>query len=168
MRRNREKEKVEKKKTNQFIHRIGLAFLILCSLVILNSGTTAKAASAAKTWKIKVNGSYQAELIRKKGAWYFKSDNLQMKDIKAAERVLYIKISSKSGLSSGYYYFTREGQLDERKVFHNLDTRIGKVRLKGKYYFGDANGRLHQKAGWTIIKGRKYALNKMGKMYHDR
>ena len=91
-----------------------------------------------------------------------------MQKLKAAKRVAYMEVSSKSGFNSGYYYFCKDGRIDTRKKFHKLDLKIGTLRFKGSYYFGDASGRLWQKAGWITIKGKKLALNKNGKLYTNR
>lgn len=124
-----------------------------------------RVSAAEKKWNVKVNNTGNVQLVKKKDQWYLESDTLDFSNLKSAERVVYLKISSKSGLSNGYYYFDADGRLDQRKMFHNLNTKIGNVKFRGKFYFGDLNGRLYQKTGWITVKGKKYALNKMGKMY---
>ena len=143
--------------------------LAVLLLTIFSSFAAPRSVSAArKTWNVKVNNTQQAKLVKKKDQWYLKSDTINLKSSKSTERACYLKISSKSGLNSGYYYFAADGRVDQRKMFHNLDTKIGNIAFKGKYYFGNPGGRLYQKTGWVTVKGKKYAVSKMGKMYTSR
>ena len=153
------------------IRKHGRHFLVLAVLLfaVFSSFAVPRSVFASKkTWNVKVNNTLQAKLLRKKDQWYLKSDTITLKSMKATERVFYLKISAKSGLNNGYYYFTADGRLDQRKMFHNLDTKIGNTVFKGKYYFGNPGGRLYQKKGWVTVKGKKYAVSQMGKMYTSR
>ena len=141
--------------------------MILCGIFFLTPHVNVQAASK-KSWTVKVNKQYQAKLLKKGSQWYLQSADVQMNELKATERVAYLSISSKSGLKSGYYYFYSNGKLDKRKKFHTLDTRIGTVTFQGTYYFGETSGRLKQKAGVYTISGKKYGLDKWGKMMTDR
>lgn len=86
-----------------------------------------------------------------------------------SSKVLYLRIPRKKELETGYYTFNSRGVLDTRKTFHALDTKIGDLRFKGKYYFGEKNGRLWMnKPGWTQIKKKQYYLSKTGRMYVNR
>ena len=155
---------------NRKVHKCKSWFVrlaILCGVLFLTPHVNVQAASK-KSWTVKVNKQYQAKLLKKGSQWYLQSADVQMKELKATERVAYLSISSKSGLKSGYYYFYSNGKLDKRKKFHTLDTRIGTVTFQGTYYFGETSGRLKQKAGVYTISGKKYGLDKWGKMMTDR
>lgn len=151
----------EKNKRQTFLFILTVCFMLICGTFAVPGRMSA----AEKKWNVKVNNTGNVQLVKKKDQWYLESDTLDFSNLKSAERVVYLKISSKSGLSNGYYYFDADGRLDQRKMFHNLNTKIGNVKFRGKFYFGDLNGRLYQKTGWITVKGKKYALNKMGKMY---
>lgn len=80
--------------------------LAVLLLTIFSSFADPRSVSAArKTWNVKVNNTQQAKLVKKKDQWYLKSNTINLKSSKSTERVCYLKISSKSGLNSGYYYF---------------------------------------------------------------
>ena len=111
----------------------------------------AKAASK-NSWSIKVNNEYKAKLLKKGTQWYLEDSNVSMKEKSASERVAYLTVPPKSGLVSGYYYFRQDGQLDKRRTFHTLNTRIGSVRFKGSYYFGETDDCQHDAA---IVYGKK-------------
>ena len=81
---------------------------ILCGVLFLTPHVNVQAASK-KSWTVKVNKQYQAKLLKKGSQWYLQSADVQMKELKATERVAYLSISSKSGLKSGYYYFYSNG-----------------------------------------------------------
>ena len=155
---------------NTIVHKWklwSLCLVIMCGILFFLPVVQTEA-SSKNSWSVKINNQYRGKIIRKGNEWYLQCTGVQMQKLKAAKRVAYMDVSSKSGFNSGYYYFCKDGRIDTRKKFHKLDTKIGTLRFKGSYYFGDASGRLWQKAGWITIKGKKLALNKNGKLYTNR
>lgn len=144
-----------------------MCLVIMCGILFF-SPTVQTEASSKNRWSVKINNKYWGKIVRKGNECYLQCTGVQMKKLKAAKRVAYMDVSSKSGFNSGYYYFCKDGRIDTRKKFHKLDSKIETLRFKGSYYFEDASGRLWQKAGWITIKGKKLALNKNGKLYTNR
>ena len=150
-------EKKIQKKNQIFIWLIA----VICCL-----GISVQVQAAKNQISVKVNGSEKAVLEKMENSWYFTTgDEEKDKQILSA-RVVYLQIPRGKGLDTGYYTFNSKGILDTRKTFHALDTKIGDLRFRGKYYFGEENGRLWMnKQGWTQVGKRKYFLSKTGRMY---
>ena len=105
--------------------------------------------------KQKIHGSLQLAMKKRINRYY-----LQRYSICGSPK--------KKELLTGYYTFNSRG-LDTRKTIHTLDTKIGDVRFKGKYYFGEKNGCLWMnKPGWTQIKKKQYYLSKTGRICVNR
>lgn len=144
-----------------------LCLVLLCGILFFSPAVPAEAA-AKNSWTVKVNKEYKAKLLKKDGQWYLVSTSVSMKEKKPSERVAYLEVPKTAGLDSGYYYFSKTGRIDQRKRFHTLNTKIGSLRFKGSYYFGETSGRLMQKAGWVTVKGKKLALSGNGRLYTNR
>lgn len=118
--------------------------------------------------RVKVNDSFYAAMEKSGEKWYLIPEKEQETD-PFQGNVLYLKVPSGKELKTGYYFFNKKGCLDSRKIFHEVDTTVGSRRLKGRYYFGEENGRLYvNKGGWNVINNRKYFLSNMGAMYRNR
>ena len=63
--------------------------MILCGILFLTPQVNVQAA-AKKSWTVKVNKQYQAKLLKKGSQWYLQSADVQMKELKATERVAYL------------------------------------------------------------------------------
>ena len=150
-------EKKIQKKNQIFIWLIA----VICCL-----GISVQVQAAKNKIPVKVNGSEKAVLEKTENSWYFTTGDEEKDKQILSERVVYLQIPRGKGLDTGYYAFNSKGILDTRKTFHALDTKIGDLRFRGKYYFGEENGRLWMnKRGWTQVGKRKYFLSKTGRMY---
>ena len=142
---------------------------ILVIAVISLLGISIQVQAAGNRISVKVNESEKAVLEKKEDSWQFTTGDEEKDKQILSSKVLYLRIPRKKELETGYYTFNSRGVLDTRKTFHALDTKIGDLRFKGKYYFGEKNGRLWMnKPGWTQIKKKQYYLSKTGRMYVNR
>lgn len=159
-------------KERKRFHRLSMflmaVFMLAGILVFGNQREVSAAAKKETTIQVKVDSKYKAVLVKKKDGWYLQSAEANMSKRKAAQRVAYLTIPKKKELASGYYYFNKYGRIDSRKAFHQLNVTVKGIKFNGKYYFGESGGRLRMKSGWVTYKGKKYALNKKGRMYTDR
>ena len=113
---------------------------------------------------IKVNGTESATLEKNRSIWSITTGEEEKDKQILSSKVVYLKIPKGKELVTGYYAFNSKGVMDTRRIFHSLDTKIGEVRFKGTYYFGEANGRLwFNKPGWTQVGNKKYYFSKTGK-----
>lgn len=139
-----------------------LAWLIL----VVCFFTISVQVQAATKISVKVNGNENAVLKKTEKTWQLTTGKAETDKQILSGRIVYLKIPKGKSLTTGYYAFNSKGLLDARKTFHTLDTKIGDVRFKGKYYFGEENGRLWMnKRGWVQVRGKKYFLSKTGRMY---
>ena len=153
------RKKIQKKK-----HIFILVIAVICLL-----GISIQVQAAGNRISVKVNESEKAVLEKKEDSWQFTTGDEEKDKQILSSKVLYLRIPKKKELVTGYYTFNSRGVLDTRKIFHALDTKIGDLRFKGKYYFGEKNGRLWMnKPGWTQIKKKQYYLSKTGRMYVNR
>ena len=137
--------------------------------VICLLGISIQVQAAGNRISVKVNESEKAVLEKTKNSWQLTTGDEEKDKQILSSKVLYLRIPKKKELVTGYYTFNSRGVLDTRKIFHALDTKIGDLRFKGKYYFGEKNGRLWMnKPGWTQIKKKQYYLSKTGRMYVNR
>ena len=153
-------EKKIQKKKYIFILAIAIIYLL---------GISVHVQAAGNRISVKVNESEKAVLEKTKNSWQLTTGDEEKDKQILSSKVLYLRIPKKKELLTGYYTFNSRGVLDTRKTFHALDTKIGDLRFKGKYYFGEKNGRLWMnKPGWTQIKKKQYYLSKTGRMYVNR
>ena len=153
------RKKIQKKK-----HIFILVIAVICLL-----GISIQVQAAGNRISVKVNESEKAVLEKTKNSWQLTTGDEEKDKQILSSKVLYLRIPKKKELVTGYYTFNSRGVLDTRKIFHALDTKIGDLRFKGKYYFGEKNGRLWMnKPGWTQIKKKQYYLSKTGRMYVNR
>ena len=153
------KKKIQKKK---YIFILAIAIIYLL-------GISVHVQAAGNRISVKVNESEKAVLEKTKNSWQLTTGDEEKDKQILSSKVLYLRIPKKKELLTGYYTFNSRGVLDTRKTFHALDTKIGDLRFKGKYYFGEKNGRLWMnKPGWTQIKKKQYYLSKTGRMYVNR
>ena len=153
------RKKIQKKK-----HIFILVIAVICLL-----GISIQVQAAGNRISVKVNESEKAVLEKTKNSWQLTTGDEEKDKQILSSKVLYLRIPKKKKLVTGYYTFNSRGVLDTRKTFHALDTKIGDLRFKGKYYFGEKNGRLWMnKPGWTQIKKKQYYLSKTGRMYVNR
>lgn len=151
------------------------AAFILFILLLAVAPHTAQAAKQTSL-KVKVNNTYTASMVKKGGDWYLKTEESQgdsqgneqgsnQENMLSPGGVQYLKVTQSKELLSGYYYFYKDGRLDQRKRFHKLDTRVNDKRFRGEYYFGYDNGRLYNKKGWLTLGKKKYYLSSSGRKY---
>ena len=159
----------------RFFGRAAFITAAFCALLIMLLCTPAPVSAESKastqtTIKVKINGKYQATMIKKSKGWYLSSKDVRMNKLKSCERMVYLTFSKNKTFSNGYYYFNSSNYLNTWKVFHTvkLENRLNNLRFNGKFYFGDTNGRLRQKSGWITYRGRKYVTNQYGRMCTDR
>ena len=153
------RRKIQKKK-----HIFILVIAVICLL-----GISIQVQAAGNRISVKVNESEKAVLENTEDSWQFTTGDEEKDKQILSSKVLYLRVPKKKELLTGYYTFNSRGVLDTRKTFHALDTKIGDLRFKGKYYFGEKNGRLWMnKPGWTQIKKKQYYLSKTGRMYVNR
>lgn len=154
------------KKTAQKKKQIFIGLLMaICFLLI---SVQVQAATKSKI-SIKVNGTESATLEKNRSIWSITTGEEEKDKQILSSKVVYLKIPKGKELVTGYYAFNSKGVMDTRRIFHSLDTKIGEVRFKGTYYFGEANGRLwFNKPGWTQVGNKKYYFSKTGKMYTNR
>ena len=142
---------------------------VLVIAVISLLGISIQVQAAGNRISVKVNESEKAVLEKTEDSWQFTTGDEEKDKQILSSKVLYLRVPKKKELVTGYYTFNSRGVLDTRKTFHALDTKIGDLRFKGKYYFGEKNGRLWMnKPGWTQIKKKQYYLSKTGRMYVNR
>lgn len=123
-------------------------------------------AAAKKEISAKVNGSVKAVLEKQGDFWHLTTGDEEEDAQILSSRIVYLKTTKGSDITTGYYAFNKKGILDLRRTFHVLDTKIMDTRFKGKYYFGGENGKLWvNKRGWTQIGKKKYYLSRTGRMY---
>ena len=147
------RRKIQKKK-----HIFILVIAVICLL-----GISIQVQAAGNRISVKVNESEKAVLEKTEDSWQFTTGDEEKDKQILSSKVLYLRVPKKKELVTGYYTFNSRGVLDTRKTFHALDTKIGDLRFKGKYYFGEKNGRLWMnKPGWTQIKKKQYYLSKTG------
>lgn len=155
---NRKMKKAIQKKRQIFICMV----MLICSLLM---AVQVQAATKNKI-SVKVNGSESAILEKQGIRWHLTTGKTEKDEQILSPKVVYLQISKGNELVTGYYTFTKKGYLDTRKTFHSLNTKIGKIRFNGKYYFGEENGRLWMnKRGWTQVGSRKYFLSNTGRLY---
>lgn len=143
-------------------------FILVIAIIYL-LGISIHVQAAGNRISVKVNESEKAVLEKTKNSWQLTTGDEEKDKQLLSSKVLYLQIPKKKELLTGYYTFNSRGVLDTRKTFHTLDTKIGDIRFKGKYYFGEKNGRLWMnKPGWTRIKKKQYYLSKTGRMYVNR
>lgn len=149
------------KKTAQKKKQIFIGLLMaICFLLI---SVQVQAATKSKI-SIKVNGTESATLEKNRSIWSITTGEEEKDKQILSSKVVYLKIPKGKELVTGYYAFNSKGVMDTRRIFHSLDTKIGEVRFKGTYYFGEANGRLwFNKPGWTQVGNKKYYFSKTGK-----
>ena len=153
------RKKIQKKK-----HIFILVIAVICLL-----GISIQVQAAGNRISVKVNESEKAVLEKTKNSWQLTTGDEEKDKQILSSKVLYLRIPKKKELLTGYYTFNSRGVLDTRKTFHALDTKIGDLRFKGKYYFGEKNGRLWMnKPGWTQIKKKQYYLSKTGRICVNR
>ena len=153
------KKKIQKKK---YIFILAIAIIYLL-------GISVHVQAAGNRISVKVNESEKAVLEKTKNSWQLTTGDEEKDKQILSSKVLYLRIPKKKELLTGYYTFNSRGVLDTRKTFHALDTKIGDLRFKGKYYFGEKNGRLWMnKPGWTQIKKKQYYLSKTGRICVNR
>ncbi len=153
------RKKIQKKK-----HIFILVVAVICLL-----GISIQVQAAGNRISVKINESEKAVLEKTEDSWQFTTGDEEKDKQILSSKVLYLRVPKKKELVTGYYTFNSRGVLDTRKTFHALDTKIGDLRFKGKYYFGEKNGRLWMnKPGWTQIKKKQYYLSKTGRMYVNR
>ena len=123
-------------------------------------------AAAKKEISAKVNGSVKAVLEKQGDSWHLTTGDEEEDAQILSSRIVYLKTTKGSDITTGYYAFNKKGILDLRRTFHVLDTKIMDTRFKGKYYFGGENGKLWvNKRDWTQIGKKKYYLSRTGRMY---
>ena len=145
--------------------KTGILICILAAVCILAVSVQVQAASK-KVIFAKANGSVKITLEKKDGSWHLTTGKKEKDKQLLASKIVYVKFSKESEFSTGYYAFNKKGILDMRRTFHVLDTKIGDVRFKGQYYFGENNGRLWvNKRGWKQVGKKKYFLSRTGRMY---
>lgn len=115
------------------------------------------------TIRVTVNGAFPGTMEKRGNNWYLESESLLENG--SIEGIQYLKIPKKKELSSGYYFFLKNGKLDVRKRFHALDTKVNGKNFIGEYYFGYPNGRLYMKRGWVTVGKEKYWLSSSGRKY---
>lgn len=153
-------EKKIQKKKYIFILAIAIIYLL---------GISVHVQAAGNRISVKVNESEKAVLEKTKNSWQLTTGDEEKDKQILSSKVLYLRIPKKKELLTGYYTFNSRGVLDTRKTIHTLDTKFGDVRFKGKYYFGEQNGRLWMnKPGWTQIKKKQYYLSKTGRICVNR
>ncbi|NSF74558.1 serine hydrolase [Blautia wexlerae] len=153
-------EKKIQKKKYIFILAIAIIYLL---------GISVHVQAAGNRISVKVNESEKAVLEKTKNSWQLTTGDEEKDKQILSSKVLYLRIPKKKELLTGYYTFNSRGVLDTRKTIHTLDTKIGDGRFKGKYYFGEKNGRLWMnKPGWTQIKKKQYYLSKTGRICVNR
>ena len=153
-------EKKIQKKKYIFILAIAIIYLL---------GISVHVQAAGNRISVKVNESEKAVLEKTKNSWQLTTGDEEKDKQILSSKVLYLRIPKKKELLTGYYTFNSRGVLDTSKTIHTLDTKFGDVRFKGKYYFGEQNGRLWMnKPGWTQIKKKQYYLSKTGRICVNR
>lgn len=153
-------EKKIQKKKYIFILAIAIIYLL---------GISVHVQAAGNRISVKVNESEKAVLEKTKNSWQLTTGDEEKDKQILSSKVLYLRIPKKKELLTGYYTFNSRGVLDTRKTIHTLDAKFGDVRFKGKYYFGEQNGRLWMnKPGWTQIKKKQYYLSKTGRICVNR
>ena len=153
-------EKKIQKKKYIFILAIAIIYLL---------GISVHVQAAGNRISVKVNESEKAVLEKTKNSWQLTTGDEEKDKQILSSKVLYLRIPKKKELLTGYYTFNSRGVLATRKTIHTLDTKFGDVRFKGKYYFGEQNGRLWMnKPGWTQIKKKQYYLSKTGRICVNR
>ena len=95
--------------------------------------------AAGNRISVKVNESEKAVLEKTKNSSQLTTGDQEKDKVFFGCSVVYLRIPKKKELLTGYYTFNSRGVLDTRKTIHTLDTKIGDVRFKGKYYFGEKN-----------------------------
>lgn len=151
-----------------------VCFLFILALAVPQTAEAAKQTSL----KVKVNNTYTATMVKKGTDWYLQAEEFQegsqdeplengQQNAVSPSGVQYLKITQSKELSSGYYYFYKDGRLDLRKRFHSLDTKVNGKRFLGEYYFGYDNGRLYNKKGWLTLGNKKYYLSSSGRKYKN-
>ena len=146
----------------------GLLLLVAALVLCLAAGTTTvtqeqTVSAASRTKKYKLRDGSRNYLLKKNGSWY-----LRDRRGRKLTGFRYLKVSSSSGLRSGYYVFDKKGKLCTKKHFHRVNKRVNGHTFRGTYYFGRANGRLYQKRGWRQIGSQKYFLSSYGRRYENR
>lgn len=155
------KQKMEKK-TGRITKILVCMFAVFCFFVI----SVQAQAAAKKEISVKVNGSVNAVLEKQGDSWHLTSGDEEKDAQILSSHIVYLKTAKGSSIATGYYAFNKKGILDSRRTFHALDTKIMGTRFNGKYYFGEANGRLWtDKRGWKQVGKKRYYLSKTGKMY---
>lgn len=150
------------------IHKKKYIFILVLAIIYL-LGISVHVQAAGNRISVKVNESEKAVLEKTKNSWQLTTGDEEKDKQILSSKVLYLRIPKKKELLTGYYTFNSRGVLDTRKTIHTFDTKIGDVRFKGKYYFGEQNGRLWMnKPGWTQIKKKQYYLSKTGRICVNR
>lgn len=155
------------------ICRVCLGIVCLLFVLVLTAPDEVSAAKQTSV-KVKVNNTYTASMVKKGADWYLDTEELQGNSPDNVQEstispggVQYLKVIQSKELSSGYYFFYKDGRLDMRKRFHTLNTKVNGKRFLGEYYFGYDKGRLYNKKGWLTLGSKKYYLSSSGRKYKN-